>query len=267
MGIRRKKPRNQNLGLGLLFLFLVGFLILLSLVFKVASVVRSSNFDGENRFTLAILKKNPQLISFSPKEKTIYILKLVNPPDRNLGRLLAVPIDSSLSSESLTVDKIDTASDIFNLILSLRDKDTNLTSIDALRLFLFTRTVEEEGIEEEVLSSFSLSDVRGVTLNNFIDPKIVEEKIKIEIVNATDIPGLANRLANYITNMGGNVILISTADGVINDSEIKYFGDETYTASKLKKLLGFKYTNIDKKNTISDVIITIGQKEASNLPF
>lgn len=266
MGIRQRKP-GQSLGLGIIFLFLVGFLVLLSLGFKVATVIKNSNFDGENRFTLAVFKKNPQIITFSPQENKVFILNLNEPKDPNLGRLLAVPIDSSVSSEAITVDRQELSQDMFNLLLSLRDKDTDLTSIDVFRLFLFSRGVAQEDVAEEILQSYSLADIQRATLNNFLDTKVIEEKLQIEVVNATDVPGLANRLANYITNMGGNVILISTADRVVGESEIKYFGERTYTVSKLKRLLGFKDIKENKKNSISDVIITIGQEENGVLPF
>lgn len=266
MGVR-KKQRNQNLGLGILFLFLVAFLILLSFGFKLAAVFRDSSFDGNNRFTLAVVKSNPQVVTFSPKDRSIYILNLNKPSDKNLGRLLEVPIDANISSEALVINKSEVASNMFSLLFNLRDKETNITPIDVFRLYLFSQTVKEDSIEEETLNAYDLSDIQSVTLSNFIDPKILDEKLRIEVINATDIPGLANRLASYITNMGGNVILISTDDKIVKESEIKYFGDRTYTVSKLKRLLGFKDIKIDKKNTISDVIITIGQKEVKALPF
>jgi len=263
----RKKRTGETLRLGILFFILVGILVLMSLSFKLATVVKNSNFDGENRFTLLVSKKDPKIISFSPKDKTVFILTLKEPQDGNLGRLFAIPVDSSVSLPDSEFEKPDLTSDIFSLFLNLRDKDTNLTSIDVLRLFLFARSVNQDSISEEALDSYSLTDIQAVTLNNFIDPKITEEKLQIEVVNASETPGLANRLANYITNMGGNVILISTADEILENSEIRYFGNRTYTVSKLKRLLGFKDVKEDKKNSISDVIITIGQDRIGKLPF
>lgn len=237
----------------------------MSLSFKVAEVFQNSRFDGENRFTMAVNKKNPQIISFSPSDKSIFMLNLNEPQDRNLGRLLTVPIDSHITWD-LEFRKESIGSQFFQLLLSLRDKDTNLTAIDVLRLSLFARSVPSESISEETLASYNLSDIQEAISFNFIDSKMVSEKLRIEVINGTEVAGLANRLAAYISNMGGNVILISTSDKVSKESEIKYFGERRYTVSKLKGLLGFKDVKGEKKN-ISDVIITIGEDRVDSLPF
>lgn len=270
----RRKKRGENLRLGILFVALVGILVLMSLAFKVADLLRASRFDSANNFNLLVLKENPQVLSFSPKNSSIFILSTKDYKYKDLGRSLLVPIDGRLEEE-LEFKKESLTGNLLSLLIKnspakadqpLAEK-SNLTIIDIIRLAYFTRGVDEkQKTERTILGDSTPLEVQSIIQSYFSDPKIISEKQRIEIVNATDTPGLANKLATYITNMGGNVILISTSDSAKQNSEIKYFDQRTYTVSKLKGLLGFKDIK-EKKKGISDVIIIIGKDKVGELPF
>ena len=268
--MRRKKSsgfQSKNLKTAYVFSAVVFTLILVSLIFKIIIVIKNGNFDGANRFTVGVFKSSETaVLSFSPKNSSIFLLKIKGQTLRSeIGKYLQIPIDATLSANQ-NITKNTLPSDLTRILFNLKDANTNLTVVDLLRLIFFTRTVPPNSINEKTMESMQKSEIQGIASSKFIDPQIVEDKQSIEVINSTDVPGLGNRLANLITNMGGNVILVSTADSAMQNSEIKYFRDKTYTVSKLSSVLGFATKKISQKS-IADVIIVIGKDSRENLRF
>lgn len=267
--MRRKKSsgfQNKNLKTAYVFSAVVFTLILVSLIFKIIIVIKNSNFDGANRFTLGVFESSETaVLSFSPKNSSIFLLKIKGQTVRGeIGKYLQIPIDATLSANQ-NITKNTLPSDLTRILFNLKDANTNLTVVDLLRLSFFARTVPPSSVEEKVFLTQEREEIQTIASSYFTDPQIVEDKQSIEIVNSTDIPGLGNRLANLITNMGGNVILVSTADND-NASSVGYWGDKTYTVSKLSSVLGFATKKISQKS-IADLIIVIGKNSRENLRF
>lgn len=266
--MRRKKSsgfQSKNLKTAYVFSAVVFTLILVSLIFKIITVIKNSNFDGANRFTLGVFESSETaVLSFSPKNSSIFILKIKGQTPKEIGKYLQIPIDATLSANQ-NITKNTLPSDLTRILFNLKDANTNLTVVDLLRLIFFAKTVPPSSVEEKVSSTEKREEIQGIASSKFIDPQIVEDKQSIEVINSTDVPGLGNRLANLITNIGGNVILVSTAD---NDdaSSVGYRGDKTYTVSKLSSVLGFATKKISQKS-IADLIIVIGKGSRENLRF
>lgn len=259
---KKKQKKGENLRLGILFSFLVIFLIALSLAFKIGAIVKESRFDGNSLFTVNI--GNKELISFSPKTSSIFILntegKVGNP-----GKFIGVPVDGFFVEESFDFNKENITSNLLLMLPKYKDSNTNLTILDITRLYLFSRTVQVSEIGEETVSMGMDALELGNIISNFSDPEIVEEKKSIQVINATDTPGLGSRLANLITNMGGNVILVTSQD-LQDKSVIEYSGERGYTVNRLKGILRFNVAEA-KEKSVADVIITIGEDVGENLPF
>jgi hypothetical protein len=98
------------------------------------------------------------------------------------------------------------------------------------------------------------------------DASVYQENQTIQVINAADVYGLGSRLATLITNIGGNVVLVSTSDETIQNSKIVYSGKESYTAKKISDYLGILTQQSDQRG-VADVIITIGRDKAGSLKF
>lgn len=261
--MRKKKITSNNLGVAAIFSFIVLGLIFFSFVLRILLILGESKFDGVNSFTVLVNEeKTQQIINFSPKNSSISILSAVS-YNGNEVKSLEIPIDGSFSSQELI--KGNNLSSVLskNILNSKMQKDLNF--MDFFRLFLFTNTVKSISIDEEEISKeTSAQTLLSLTSSLFVDPVILDEKQSIEIINATDIYGLGNRLANLVTNIGGNVILVTTGD-LQNNSEVQYI-NSTYTAKKLSQILNFKFVKINKKS-IPDIIIIIGKDSVSSLKF
>lgn len=271
----RQGSKNLRTAYGFFAVFFI--LIFVSIFLKFALVVRDSKFDGQNRFTVEVSSRGAgisrlvgqndsvKVLSFSPKNKSIAILRIEGDVP-NIVRFLEIPIDGRLES-NLSFSKKSMGSDLTKTFFNLGGLETNLTFIDISKLIFFTKTVEQSEIfEKELSSQSSKGEIQSIVSNFFIDPGIVEERKSMEVINATDVPGLGNRVANLVSNMGGNVILVSTSQSTQERSEVQYTQERSYTVKKLSQVLGFKTV---KKNTssISDVIIIIGKDALGHLQF
>ena len=263
-----RNKNKTNLGLAGLFVLLVCGLIALSLLLKVFFVFKESKFDGSHSFIVGFVGQNQtKLVSFNPQNKTMSIIDVKVSLDKNmLAKALEVPIDGVLKVGKNVEDK-----DIAPLLLKSASPFSNslegLTFIDAFRLSIFAKSVQAGSIYKRNFST-DLNDAQKSTILalSFTDPTIYQENQGIQIINASDAFGVGSRLASLITDIGGNPILVTTADNPQNASKIIYYKQESYTVKRLSDYLGFPAEESDKKG-IADVIIIIGKDKISKPNF
>ena len=95
----------------------------------------------------------------------------------------------------------------------------------------------------------------------FADGVISSENVSIQVVNASGSVGLGNRLTRVLTNLGCNVVSVTSARSVERVSQIAFFGNQSYTLQKLRKWLGYPVSDLREK-TIADIVITVGRDES-----
>lgn len=254
------------------FCIAVSFLIVASLTVKFFFLLKASLFDGQHRFSIFVTdtQGTSEVISFAPDTQTISMLIL--PTERtstkkNIERFLGIPIDGFMHVPKQYELKAENDVVLFarSAVFEYKTLLTNLTIIDTIRLWFFAKSIPTYSIVVRTLNTsldnVSIADQLTVDkrmLTLFGDESFAKEKVSIQIVNGTGIVGLGNRLARMITNMGGNVVAVSTAGDILQNSQIAYYGKETYTVKKLNKILPARL-NIMQKPEISDIIVTIGR--------
>lgn len=265
MSHKNKQKSNLNLAIG--FIGLVFFIVIISFVFKVFWIVKESQFDGSNKFNLAIYdNRGIGVISFSPKEKSISVLELEDKNYNNPAASLQIPIDGYQVFTNKEFNYSNISSSLFTSIFSDTGSREGMTFLDVFRLALFSRTVSSNSIyERKLLKQHSETEKSALLSITFRDPSILTEGKTIEVVNATDVAGLGNRLANLVSHMGGNVILVSSDENKKN-SKIIYFKDSGYTVNKFSDYLGFPLEK-GESSGLADVIMIIGQDSLSKLKF
>jgi len=266
--MKRKKQQTKTLNIAIIFCAFVFLLILMSVIVKSLILIKNSSFDGQNRFNLEVFQKTQvSVVSFSPATHSIAIINIKGKPlNKNIGRYIGLSIDATLNANDILIDKKNLASDMSKVLFHFDDKNTSLTIIDALRLWLFAKNVPIDFIyQRDALENDTLT-INSFASSFFIDPAISNEKITIEVINATQIFGLANRLAVLIANMGGDVVMVSSSDKPQDNSQILYSGDLNYTVKKLASFLKVKPVAFSKRD-ISDVTIIIGKDVLENLKF
>lgn len=265
---QKKEQAISNTKIAIVFFAFLAFIIATSLIFKTVLVIKAGQFDESKRFTLSVSNnKRTEVVSFSPSAKSIAVFKLPKSIQQDAaGRLLEVPIDGFITLNSLDLDQ--KVSLLFlSSILKYNSLKTNLTAIDLLKLFAFARTVSDSSVNIKSISQdLNSAEVDKIVGRLAHDELIEKDNETIQIINGTDIGGFGNRLARFITNMGGNVIIVATSDRTQKKSTISYIDKKTYTVEKLSKILGYDVIRISD-NAISDITITIGEDKASFSPF
>ncbi len=265
----KKKTEPNNLRIAILFILLVVFFIAVSLAFKIFFLFRDSLYDGENRFTVAVFQKNnASLISVATNDKSITFLEVDGPIiDKNLARFTAVGIDATIVASDFEINQDNMGSVFSKMAFGFGDYQTEMSMVDLFRLGLSAKNIPSPSVKK---ISFHTKDdgvdIRSKLTNEFIDKKISSEGLRIEIVNASEVSGIANRLADLVSNIGGNVILASTADESREESVIQYSGENSYTVNKLSSILDIKTQKVNDKG-ISDVIIMVGKDKSNTLKF
>lgn len=280
MRAKQKQQSGKTVRFALLFFVFILLIVIGSFLVKGISVMQNSLFDGKHRFTILMqLKKEPQnvLLSFSPENTTASILYIngkqaINPQE--LGVILGVPIDAFVAlREDVSLQKGSINAFLPTLLQKItfrRDNvKTNMTFIDAARLWMFVRKIPTHGILEKTyifpsnsIDNLDVGELDSLISSLFADHTITEEKRSIQIINASGISGLGNRMARIVTNIGGNVIAVTTGDSVLPVSEIVYSEAESYTLEKLQQLLRKKGVNTYKQ-AISDIVVIVGKDKSS----
>lgn len=260
---RKKKDKGKNTKIGVYFFVFILGIIFISLLFKGFLIVKNSKFQDDSRFNFLISdNKDSEIISFLPQNHSVSVLKIEGNLE-NIHKFLEVPIDGEIRSASLVLNK-PISQVLSNIFFGFGDIKTNLTFIDIFRIFLFTKTTSPGNFTQRTVSAnLDEATLDKISQILFSDPKIADENLSVGIINATEEYGAGNRLARLISNISGNVVLVSTAPHQEDKSVILYSGKKTYTLRRLRKLLGFEVIE-NKSQSLADITIQIG-KDYKNL--
>ena len=237
---RRGEPKS-NIKFAYLFFAFIFSIITISFLIKGIMIVKESIYGSFERFNLKVSNlENDEIISFSQKLHAITVLKIKGgSKNTDLSQLVGIPIDGFLKDSDLDLNS-KPSSIISQSIFKRKNFKTNLTILDTLRLLLFTISVNENSIKEQSVSPWlSNFEIDKLLSRLFKDEYVERETDTIEIVNGADVLGLGNRLARLISNMGGDVVVVQTADKAQSQSQISYVKKD-YTVQRLGKFLGFR---------------------------
>ncbi len=249
----------------LVYFALVLSLIITAFIFRAISVINNSNFDGENRFTVAMAHegKLKGIISFEPSTSSLSILKIrpdfLIQVDKMNARLGLIP-DGYIMSDSLPDLDDPVPAVIQSVFWQLHTSKKNITAYDMFQIWLYSTKIPSSTINiREIGKNVSRSDIDKNIALLFPDEKIASENLSLQIINAAGVTGLGARLERVLTNMGGNIVSIQTAPETSAVSKISYYDQEdSYTLNKIAKLLQFKLEKLPKQG-IANIVITVGE--------
>lgn len=256
------KKEERSLKMVILYATIVAILVFASLAYKAFLIVQRSKFDGQHQFTFAIAKDNKvaEIVSINPSTAYLSILRLKNAsvPLSSIGAALRLAVDAKINTTA-NIPTDDIATTMQSLLFRDTLVDKSMTVYDLARLTLIARNTPAGNKKiKEITLPMNQKRLDDIIVLLFTDNTIASENVGIQIVNASDISGLGARLAKVLTNMGANVIDITTAHEVVAHSNIQYYGKETYTLQKLQRILQYPVKKL-KKETIGDIVITIGK--------
>ena len=256
----KKKKRIKNSILLTFFLLFVLIVISIAVIVHIIILISQSTFDYHHQFILEIqLPKQVKIIVFNPDINTINELLVSDPHHSNVISLLDIPIDARIFLQN---NDTSLSSLLFSVSLSCNVYQCDgLNPIDALKLYRFARTVQNDKITHESLTIPINSTYADTIIPSlFTDETIYQEALSISIVNASGETGIGNKLAKMLSNIGGNVISVtSTGNTSEITSLISHDIQQKYTIKRLEKILHFQKITMQKP-AISDIMIVIGKK-------
>jgi len=265
------QTENKSLKTFYLYLFIVILAIAAALLIKGVIVVKDSKFDSSHDFTLAVTENNDvkEIIAFHPQVPAVGVLSIQDNkiPYSVLAKDYGIATDGYIQVNNASDISTDATAFIWSSLLHTTSWQTNLTALDKIRLILFSKSVTTNNKTDESISLINQDSTTQTTITNALtDQDIADENISIEIINATNITGFGQRLANVLTTMGANVVEVSTAQNTQKQTTIQYFGDDSYTLNRVERLVGAIPTKINMQQ-IADIIITLGTDNSNTNAF
>lgn len=265
------QTENKSLKTFYLYLFAVILIIIISLLIKGVFIIQQSKFDGSHDFILAVTEQNDvkEIIAFHPQISAIsaLIIQDNNISYGTLAKDYGIPTDGYIGVKGNSDIGSDVTAFIWSSILYTASWQSNLTAYDKIRLLLFSKSVTTNSKTTEMISLLNPAPDIGTTITNALtDQEIADENISIQIINATNVTGFAQRLGRVLTNMGADVVDVSTAQNTQEKSTIQYFGSQSYTVGRLEKLLGLTAEKITTQ-PIANIVITLGTDKSNTTKF
>ncbi|HUV72092.1 MAG TPA: LytR C-terminal domain-containing protein [Clostridia bacterium] len=284
----RRKKRSKTAWPKKLFLGLVAFFLLVLLVaaarayfqFKKAALPPLSRLS----FIFIDHKNEPLLFSFEEKEGTIVTLPATDKVwvpygfgEYQLGKvyalgelenkgglllaktveeMLEVPIFGYFKSRQSAINTFlpqpkKLFEDIFWQSWWGR-LETNLSRRDLLSLYLRLRNLDEALIKVKTFNSQSLSD--------FQDRQLREEAFSIEVLNATEQLGLAQKTARFLEKAGARVIRIADAQEKQEECWIVSNQDpQSYTLVWLGRVFQCPLKRFEKEISRAEISLILGE--------
>lgn len=268
---RIDQHHSKSLKTFYLYAAVVFVFICIALLVKSFLLFHQSKFDHAHQFTLAVTKQGMvrEVISFHPQTPALAILLIEDKsiPYDTLAKNYGISTDGYMQRD----DRESFGSDVTGLLWSslLRSAmlQTNLTVFDITRLMLLSKnvTTNNKAVDKIILTKQSMTK-NALIVQSLTDQDIATENISIQIINATDVTGMGQRLGRVLTSLGANVVDISTAPHTQSKSTIAYFGDDSYTLQRLQKLLVIFPTKFNQQK-IANIIITIGTDKQQTTAF
>ena len=174
---------------------------------------------------------------------------------------LGVPVDGSIyvkNNPNFSIeDDFMKEGMLFELLLRpLSFKFDNVNSFDVLKFYFYTKQIRAE---DRKMIEIAKKDAEVIPLsinNNLIDNVIFNEKLSVQVINATDINGFGAKAARVLKSLGYNVV--STATGEDKKSSIKTNDINSASVRRLEEIFNVP-VGPAPSSSIADITIVLGE--------
>ena len=270
--MKKTAPKtSKSLKTFYLYTCIVLTVIVIALASKVFFTIAQSKVDTSHNFTFAITQqqKVKEIVSFHPQTPSVTVLVIQdkNIPYDTLARDYGISTDGYIQVDSTTRPSSDMTAFLWSALSHAAVWQSNLTAFDKIRLLLLAKSVAQNNrIVEHISLIHQSANSNTILANALADQDIANENVSIQIINATTISGFGLRLSRVLTNMGANVIDVSTAQNTQTKTTITYYGNDSYTLERLQKLLHVQATKMSRQS-IADIVITLGKDKSNTKVF
>lgn len=253
------------------YLLIVFSVVVIGLIVRGIFIYQNSTFNPEQQYVFAVIDQGSvkQIISINPQTPSLtrMIINDTRVPYISLAKSYGIGTDAFIETNTL----IDANTDINALLLeSLQKKhviSTNMTVIDLSRLLLVTKDITTSNTDTLDLTLSETDATTNTTIAQALtDPIIATENVSIQVINATSVSGLGQRLGRVLTNRGANVVDVTSSRTLEKKSTITYFGEQSYTLQRVIAMLQYPATETLQR-PIANIVIILGEDSRSTATF
>ncbi len=260
--------KSNGFYLAIFFIFFA-ITIIFSLVLKGINVYKNASFTGDSIMLLVVTNRDSYIMRLDKKNEQLSLLKIYDAEidTNNLTRAsirTGVPLHGAfkITDPNADIRDIVTVKGVVQLILRNDIKLIHLNELDALRIAYAAQKITTENttvreIKNYVNDRSIISQIDTELYELFRDPQIINERISIEVMNATTTSGLATAVAHMLENGGYTVVAIRSSD-IQKNSSIQTQLTDPVTVQDIKKIFRFPETSLPK-NAVADIRIIIGE--------
>lgn len=260
---------KKNNGTYLIIFFVVFFIaIIISLGIKGFSLYKSSHFIT-NSFTILFVADDPYIVKLDRSQQKLSILHIKNATadTHNLTAVsvaAAIPIQARITlQEHDDTQSINSMLTVGYMLRSIAQGDVDLFGMNEYDVLKFTYLANKipqgaisiKEIDNYLENSAAYGQIQDDLYELFRDPTVINERVSIAVVNATQESGLATQVSRMLENGGYNVIAIRS--GNAQKSVIETDLTNSTTLSQLRQIFAFAQTG-KTSNQVSDIRIVIG---------
>ncbi len=265
-----KKLPNKPNGFYLAVFFVIFVcLIVISLCIRGVKNFQDSQLQG-NAWNILIQADDMYVLRIDQKEKKMVAMQIqdTSPLDYDLFRLSArvgIPLHGAVifkenvSFQNFTKEFLSMGN-LLSLLFTGKAEFVRMNESDMLKLYIAAKKTKKNQRVQRVVKNY-LDDSRIMDQINdqlyelFKDVNVINERTSIEVINATNVSGLAREVAQMLETGGYNIVAIRSGDA--QPSAINLAIDENITVKNLKMIFPFQVKE-QKKTPIADVSIVIG---------
>lgn len=261
---KKPSPTRNNLRPIFIFCAVVFLVITTSLLFKLSVLIKDSKVDKADTFTvLFVYKDDVDIVTLSSNEKKLSHLKIIGKGtvEDKLHASGILP-DDKLVLKNTFEGYTMTSSYFYDAALHKKGIKTTLSFYDLMRLALQSKSVTTSSMDtKSIRLPVDENVIDALVVKMLKDQSFIQDNKTISIVNATGLVGVGTKFGRIFSNMGLTVVSVTNGEKIQENSDISYYGDKSYTTSRLSSLLMIN----PKNNTmlgLSDIILTLGKDKS-----
>lgn len=240
-------------------IFLIIFFVaaVISIIYKSVMLVNQGSFKSSS-YNVLYEGSQKYLIHVDSAGKKLIIVKLSDKDDvsakSRVGKSLSlsVLIDGVILAQGRDMksnpESLFSLSSVLNLMFDNKIKYDNINNFDLVKMFFVANSIPRS-------QKHHSSGIETIVGTDFADKKVLDERLSVAVVNASEIDGIGSKMAQVLKSAGYNVVSIDSSE-----SKKSKIIASTFNNASLARLENFLMVPNKKINQqITDITVVVGK--------
>jgi len=199
-----------------IFILVIIIAAFISFVWRAVTLISSSSFKGSS-YNALVIGKDIWVVHVDPTGKKMSIIQFTG-GGRVFLQNKSIPVQSAalgvLVDGSVIAGPKFQYKDPGDLFLKPGFKFNNINAFDVMKMMFYSKTIPPDG-KSSIKQKFSEQNLfsNDILLKLFGDEKLLTEGKSVEVINSTDIDGMANEYGTALKSIGFNVVKYDSTNG------------------------------------------------------